>query len=190
MKEISIEKKYEKLYDYIMIKLYDKLFPKKQTQKDIDIYNNCIINNWIEPCNLIKKKTNYEIGSFLPDGIEFLNNFVKEKSPRKKILCMKEIYNCIQKLGTFNGDKIEGFDDLMPLLEFTIIKAKPKNFYTNCKYTELFMTNNSGEGANQLTSLIAICESISKISFDNLYNITESEYEENCNLARKGLLFN
>ena len=190
LKEISIEKKYEKLYDYIMVKLYDKLFPKEQAQKDIDIYNNCIVNNWIEPCNLIQKKANYEIGSFLPDGIKFVDNFVKEKSPRKKILCMKEIYNCIQKLGTFNGEKIEGFDDLMPLLEFTIIKAKPKNFYTNCKYTELFMTNNSGQGANQLTSLIAICESISKINFDSLYNITESEYEENCNLARKGLLFN
>jgi len=190
MKEISKEKKFDKLYDYIMEKLYDKLFPKEQTQKDIDIYNNCILNNWIEPCNLIKKKVNYEIGSFLPDGIKFLDNFIKEKSPRKKILCVKEIYNCIQKLGTFNGDKFEGFDDLMPLLEFTIIKAKPKNFYTNCIYTQLFMTSNSGEGANQLTSLIAICESISKITFKNLYHITETEYEENCSLARKGLLFN
>ena len=190
MKEISIEKKYERLYDYIMEKLYDKLFPKKPTQKDIDIYNNCIINNWIEPCNLIKKKEYIEIGSFLPDAINFLDNFVKEKSPRKKIICMKEIYNCILKLGTFNGEKIEGFDELMPLLEFTIIKAKPKNFYTNCKYIELFMTNNSGEVANQLTSLIALCESITKFNFERLYNITESEYEENCNLARKGILLN
>ena len=186
MEEINLEKKYEKIYDYIMEQLYEKLFPKIPDKKDNDIFKICCENNWIEPSNLINSSKNYIFESYLPDAIKFLNGIVEEKSPRKKILCIKEIFNCIIKLGKFNEDKVEGLDNLMPLLEFTFIKAKPKNFYSNCKYIELFLgSKKKGEEASNLTSLFIICEKILNLSFKDFYNISKEKYEENCKLSSK-----
>ena len=178
---------YNKVYDYIMENLYEKLFPKMPDRKDIDIYNICHKNVWIEPSNLINSKNNYVFDSFLPDAIQYFNDIHKEKSPRKKMVYIKEIINCLGKLGKFNEDKVEGTDDMIPLLYYTFIKAKPEFIYSNCKYIEIFLgIKKTGEEGSLLAKLYIICEKVLKMSFEDLFNITKKEYEENCNLIIKG----
>ena len=178
---------YNKIYDYIMERLYDKLFPKEPNIRDTSIKNNCKNIIWVEPSNIIKSNKNYVMESFLPDAIDYFKNICEEKSPRKKILNLKEVFNCIFNIGKLNGVKIEGVDDEMPFLNYIFIKAKPENIYNNCKYIELFL----GEKKNQiegqkLTELLGICEKLEKFKFEDLNNITTSEYEENCELVEKG----
>ena len=179
-----------KIYDYVMEKLYDKLFPKEPNIKDISIKNNCQNIVWIEYYNLIKTNKNYLMDSFLPDAISFFKNINEEKSPRKKLLNLKGIFNCIFNIGKLNGINIEGVDDEMILLNYIFIKAKPDNIYNNCKYIELFLGEKKNEIEGQkLTELIGICEKMENFEFKDLNDITISEYEENCDLVKKGILY-
>ena len=128
--------------------------------------------------------------SYLPDAIAYFKNINEEKSPRKKLINVKEIFNCLFNLGKLNGMKVEGVDGELPLLNYTFIKAKPDNIYNNCRYIELFLGKKKSQLEGQkLIELMGLCQTMEKISFDKLFNITESEYEENCDLVKKGILY-
>ena len=181
---------YNKIYDYIMECLNDKLFPKEPSKKDIKIKKNCMDIIWVEPSNLIKTNENFVTDIFLPDAIYYFQKLNEEKSPRKKFIYLKEIFNCINNLGLFNGKKFEGVDDEMPILNYLFIKAKPDNIYNNCRYMELFLGEKEKEIEGQkLTELKGICETLEDFSYKKLYNITESDYEYNCDLVKQGILY-
>jgi hypothetical protein len=78
----------------------------------------------------------------------------------------------------------------MPLLNYTFIKANPKNIYTNCKYIQLFLGDkqNKQEG-NFITKILSICEKMAKFTYKDLYNMTESDFIFNCDLVKKGILY-
>ena len=184
--EKNLEDIYNKIYDYIMEKLYYKLYPKEPDIADNIIFQNCFKHYWIELENLIKEKKNYIFDNYLPDTIKYFEQFAKEKSPRKKLLCIKEIFNCLYNLGKFNEDKVQGADDEIPLLNYAFIKSKPIRIYSNCRYTELFMgKGKSGIEGSQLAKIFGVCEQMRIISYKNLFNISESDYNRNCELAIK-----
>ena len=184
--EKNLEDIYNKIYDYIMEKLYYKLYPKEPDITDNIIFQNCFKHYWIELENLIKEKKNYIFDNYLPDTINYFEQFAREKSPRKKLLCIKEIFNCLYNLGKFNEDKVEGADDEIPLLNYAFIKSKPFRIYSNCRYTELFMgKRKSGIEGSQLAKIFGICEQMQNISYKNIFNISESDYNRNCELATK-----
>ena len=175
---------YNKIYDYVMEKLYTKLFPKEPDLNDNIIFQNCYKHFWIELPNLIKENKNYIFDDYLPDIINYFQQFIYEKSPRIKLLCIKKIFNSINNLGKFNGEEIKSVDQEMPLLNYVFIKAKPQKIYTNCKYTELFLGKKKlAEEGNQLTKLIALCEQMKNISYKQFFNISEEDYYKNCNSA-------
>ena len=179
-----------KIYDYILENLNSKLFPNESSDLDIIIYEKCKNIIWIDPSNLLKSNKNYIFDSFLPDAISYFRNIDIEKSPRKKLIYIKEIFKCIYNLGTFNSDKVEGAEDEMPLLNYTFIKANPKNIYSNCKYIQLFLGDKENkEEGNFVTKILAICEKMAKFTFQDMINISESEYEYNCILAKDGVLY-
>ena len=179
-----------KIYDYILENLNSKLFPDEPSQIDIAISENCKKIMWIDPSNLIKSNKNYVFDSYLPDAINCFRNIDIEKSPRKKLLYIREICKCIFNLGTFNGDKIEGAEDEIPLLNYTFIKANPKNIYSNSKYIQLFLGDKKiKEEGNFVTKILAICDKMVKFSFSDMINITESDYEVNCDLVKQGILY-
>ena len=169
--ENNIKNIYNKIYDYIMEKLYDKLFPDVLSN-DIKILQNCFKYRNIEFQNLNKDNKNYSFENYLPDSINYLKQFEKEKSPRKKLLHLNELFNCIYNLGKFNNDKVDGADDEMFLLNYTFIKAIPERIYSNCKYTELFLGDKKfGIEGSQLTKLLAICENMKDFTIENLDQI-------------------
>ena len=163
---------YNKIYDYIMEQLNDKLFPKETGIKDIKISQNCYKLSWVEPSHLIKFLKNYILDYYLPDAVKYFKKIDEKKSPRKKIICINEIYNCIYNLGKFNDDNVEGADEELPLLNYTSIKANPENIYNNCRYISLFIGNqkNRIEG-NKLLKLLLLCESIEKIKYQDLIKL-------------------
>ena len=182
---------YNKIYDYIMEKLYSELFPKEPVPDiiDINIFQNCYKHSWIEFRNLIKKQKNYIFDNYLPDTDKYFQQFIIEKSPRKKLLCIQQIFNCIYNLGKLNGDNVDGADDEMPLLNYAFIKSKPQSIYSNCKYTELFLGNKGiDKEGNQLTKILGICEQMKNITYENLFNIDERDYTKNCELALKDIM--
>ena len=176
----------DKITDYIMEKLYDKIFPKRSNEMDEKIFKNCEKLSWVEPKHFISSKNNYVYNSFLPELTNYLMRITKEKSVRKKIINTKSIFNCMDNLGKFNGEGKFGIDDQMKILNYILIKAKPSRMYANCQFMELFIGNkNEGIEGQNLAELKAICEHVSYFSEKELIGVTEEEFKKNCENVKK-----
>jgi hypothetical protein len=174
----------EKIYDFVMSKIYDKIFPKEPSKMDIDIYEKTVSLSWIEPRHIIPEKTNYVYDSFLPDVIKNFSLLDKNKSPRIKFKNMSNIFMSITNLVRFNntGKNDIGVDDLMPILNYSAIKAQPIKLFSNCKFMELFIGNlkDKNEGS-QLTQLQSICTRIIDINHNTLIDAEDvTEFENKC----------
>ncbi len=176
----------DKIYDYVMEKLYEKIYPLEPYTEDNVIFTQCILNSWIEPKHLIKEKNNYLFDSFLPDVINYFEKIDQEKSPRKKLEFMKNIFISIGNVVKFNGENKElGVDDQLPILNYAFIKAHPFPIYTNCKFMDLFLGSKKYrlEG-NYLAQLFTICKFIENLSASDLFDISEEQYKNNCLKSR------
>ena len=169
---------YNKIYDFVTEKLYEKIYPVIPSDNDITIYNNCCKLNWTEPKHYIKGKTNFVLDTFLPDILNDFKQIHRQKSPRKKILYMRHIFNCIKNIGKLNGEDDDNFglDEQISILTYSFIKAQPVFIETNCNYMELFVEKN-GENDSFLTQLKVMCNFVRKINYANLNGVTQEEFE-------------
>ena len=184
--EKSINIIFEKIYDYVMAKIYRKIYPNEENAFDLSLQKKIDIYSWIEPNNLIKNNINYNFELVLPDITRYFNSIDIEKSPRKKINNMVNIFSSINKLLTFQNQSLIGVDDQMPLLNYIFIKAKPKRIFTNIEFMELYMGDRimKSEG-NYLVQLKAIRDFTFNLAPNSLLNISEKEFYENCNATAK-----
>ena len=177
----------EKIYDYVMTKIYDKIYPPDTDQIDNIIFSQSIKLSWTEPKNFVKQKKNFVYDSFLPDVIYYFKQIDIEKSPRKKLMNMSNVFKSITNLVDFNygEDKIDvGVDDQMPILNYSFIKAQPERIYSNCRYMDLYIGDKRSKGeGSQLSQLIGICQYIKDLKYDSLFDVTEEEFNINCNKA-------
>ena len=182
----------EKIYDYTMSKIYNKIFPNEPSNEDIKIYQNCIRLNWVEPKHFIPGKKNYVYDSFLPDAILNFDLLHSEKSPRKKIMRMINIFNSISNLVKFNneGNTQLGVDDMMPILNYTLIKAQPKYIFSLSKFMEIYLGDlKKKKEDNHLMQLRGICENMITINNESLNDVTEEEYNRRCEESLKDMRF-
>lgn len=181
LKLFSSEEEYNninnKIYDFIMDKLYDKIYPLVPSDNDLKIYNNCLKLNWTEPKHYIKGKTNFVLDSFLPDILYDFKHIHKQKSPRKKIIYMRNLFKCINNIGKLNGiDKDNfGIDEEVSILTYSFIKAQPIYIDTNCNYMELFVEKD-GENDSFLTQLKVMCKFVEEINYSKLNGVTLDEF--------------
>ena len=168
----------EKIYDYIMTKLYDKLFPPEPSIEDNKIYHNSISHSWVESKHFIKERPGSIYNSFLPDVIKYIKLIIKEKSPRKKIENMSNVFNSIQRVIEFNGGKgLLGIDDFIPILTFSLMKAQIYRLNSTIKYTILYNPGKeNGLESQQLSQLMVASDFLTNLSYKDLLNITEEEY--------------
>ena len=174
-----------KIYDYVMEKLYDKIFTKAPDPLDIKIHNQCQLLSWAEPKHFMQTKTNLVFDSFLPDVIKYFKEIDIQKSPRQKIIYMSKIFQSISNVVKFSGGGEIGIDDIMPILNYAFIKAKPTHIYSNCKYMELFIgeKKNREEGI-QLVQLMASCQFFENVSPDKLYGINDEQFYKRCSTVK------
>ena len=185
--EIELNMVNNKIYDYVLSRIYDKIYPKERDQSDKKIFRNSCQLSWVEPDNIIKDKTQYDFDFVLPDINNYFNQIRNEKSPRKKIINLNEIFISINKLLKFTkGDVPVGVDDQMPLLSYCFIKSRPWGIYTDINFMKLYIGNrkNKVEG-NQLTQLFTICDFIEQAKFSSFNNVSENEFKEKGEIALK-----
>ena len=140
--------------------------------------------------HFIPGKKNYVYDSFLPDVIKNFDLLYKEKSPRRKIMSISNIFTSISNLVKFNNEGVDniGVDDQMPILNYALVKAHPLRIYSICRFLELYIgdLSNKNEG-NQLTQLIGLCERIIQINSDFLINVSEEEFKKKCEESAYGI---
>ena len=175
----------KKIYDYVMGKIYDKIYPIEPYEKDNKIFQQSVRLSWTGPDHFIKSKRKLIFGSFLSDVIKYFKLIDIEKSPRKKILNVTEIFNSIGFLLKFNGSGNDtGVDDQLPILNYAFVKAQPLRMYSNVRLMELYIgeKKNKIEGS-QLTQLASICDYVSDIKYTDLNDVDSEEYIKKCNEA-------
>jgi len=170
----------DKIYDYIMTKLYDKLFPPEPSEEDNKIYQNSILHSWAESKHFIKERPGSIYNSFLPDVIKYIKLIIKEKSPRKKLENMSNVFKAIQRVIEFNGGKgLLGIDDFIPILTFSLMKAQPYRLNSTIKYAMLYNPGkDTGLESQQLSQLMMASDFLTNLSYEKLLNITKEEYND------------
>ena len=173
-----------KIFDYIIEKIYGKIFPKEYEMDD-KIFRQSVVLSWIEPKHLLNDKNYYMIEGFQPDINNYLKKIEKIKSPKKKLSYLSKIFESINNLIRFNGgDTLLGVDDQMPILNYALIKARPLRIYSNCKLMELFIGDKKNKREeSELIQLLGICQFICNISHETINNMTKEEYDLKCKEA-------
>ena len=156
---------------------------KKDSQNqdiDYEIFNNTCQVSWIEPQNIIKNNIHYDFELVLPDINKYFELIKTEKSPRKKLLNLNNIFSSVNRLLIFNSGVTKvGVDDQMPVLTYCFIKTIPVRIYTNLKFMELYIGEKKNKGEdNQLAQMLSICDFMTKVNYKSFYNMDEQEFNE------------
>ena len=175
----------EKLFDYMLNKLYYKLYPAYPEKKDIDLLTNCYKLSWTESHNFIEKKNNKEhknYDMFMDEIKEFFTKLEKEKSPRKKLLIINDIFNTINNILKFNGqnEKDGGADILTAILMYIFVRVQPNRIYSDIQFIKLFIIDKTNIQQYQLDNLENICINLKNITHEQLCGITEEEFNQKC----------
>jgi len=166
------------LENYILFKLYDKLFPKESTKNDAKFYKKCCRLDFVKPENLIKDKK--MINEKLWKASMYLINEMDYKlTPAEKVKNFGKAFSILQNSITFCSGKNDlGIDDTISSLIYIILKSKPKNIFTNSKYCQLLL--NPDLSKKQYGILLSQIEMIKNIIFDMKYSdligVSEAEF--------------
>ena len=172
------------LTDYVMKKLYEKIYPQDPSMMDTLIFKKCVMLSWTEPKHFISQKKNYVYDSFLPDVIDLFKRIHQEKTPVKKMECVKNIFRLVNSVIKFNDQKSDcGADDLTSILIYSVVQASPFFIHSDLKFLETFYEDEKKaiEG-NQLTQLFLALDFITKIEAE-IFEMDTNEYNKKCSEA-------
>ena len=164
--------------NYILSKLYDKLYPTKSSKEDIIFYKKCCRLNFIKPDNIISDKNIYN-EQLWKISIDYLNEIDKKFTPQNKIKTVLKSFGILQNSITFcSGKKELGVDDTIKPLIYVLIKSKPKNIYSNFNYSQMFINDNLAKTQYGilLTQLCMIMKIIKEMKYNELIGVTEEEF--------------
>ena len=177
------------LENYILFKLYDKLYPTNQTKADLDFYNKCLCLNFIKPENLIKN-TKIINEKLWKTAINYINEVDEKYTPVEKLKCLGKAISILQNSITFCSGKDElGVDDTIPPLIYILIKSKPKKLMSNYNFCSLFLNPelSKKEMGILLSQIGLVINVIKDMSYKDCINIGQEEFEEKYNREKLSL---
>ena len=172
----------EKLFDFILNKLYDKLYPLKSSERDECIYRTSLKLSWIEAKHIIKNEKNYNHSDlFIKDIKHLFMKFDKEKSPLKKIRVLMDIMTNIENIPCITLGKKLDVDEKIEFLIYIFSKVHPKRMDSDIKYMKLFMFEKTGKEEINLSIFESICDIYNNFDYKKLFGVNEIEYNQKCN---------
>ena len=175
----GVNRVHQEVVNYVMDRIYDRIFPLEPELDDYKIYQQCVSLGWVEPQHLCSFG-NVNLDDFLPQTVGYINRLDLTKNPSGKMNLFGKIEEIVLNTLNFIFGKCEGgVDDLLPLLFYVIIKSSPKCFASNLKYIELYtMHNDSGKDGQRLSILTAIKERLLEFKASDLIDVTIEEYSK------------
>ena len=158
----------DELENYILLKLYEKLYPKNSTKADIKFYKKCCRLDFIRPENIIKDK-NLINENLWKAAMPLINEMDDKLTPADKVKSFGQAFSILQNSITFSSGKNDlGVDDTLSLLIYIILKSKPKNIVSNSEYCQLLL--NPDLAKRQYGLLLSQMEMVKNIIFDMKYS--------------------
>jgi hypothetical protein len=166
------------LENYVLFKLYDKLYPTKSSKDDIRFYKKCVRLDFVKPHNLITDK-NIVNENLWNTCMNYLNEMEDKFTPADKIKCISKAFTILQNSITFcSGKKELGVDDTIKPLIYILLKTRPKNIFTNYNYCQYFL--NADLAKKQfgilLTQIYMIMRIIKDMKYNELIGVTEKQF--------------
>lgn len=186
--EKEINSVYSKLKKRILIKLYNKMFPNEPDNDDLSFHFKCLSLSWVKPEHLNQNDIYYN-KNFIKITTNLFNQMNIEKSYSGKVEIIEKIFNIFSNLLKINkGDKYST-DDIAPICEYTLIKAKPERLPSNLKFIQIMMSENcSNISKMHFDYLKNYINIINNCNYNHFYGISEKEFEENCHKAKNEAL--
>ena len=171
----------DKIYDYIMEKIYDKCCPNEPINYEKEIFIKCMSLNWVEQHHLTFIKEELFLGNSEKDISRYIKIFQQEKSIRKKLMIFEKINNSLillVKYGKPPKKNLEvGVDDIIPILTYLVIKAKPVIFYSNLRFIEIYKQNTKNKTIDvKFTWWKIAYEGINNMNHKDFKDITQEEF--------------
>ena len=166
------------LENYVLFKLYDKLYPLTDTPEDKFFYKKCCRLNFIKPENIIKNKKMIN-EKLLEISINYISEMDKKLTPVDKIKNFGKAIDILKNSMTFNSGKTDlGLDDTLPFIIYIVLKSKQKNIYTNFNYCNLFINPElrKKQFGNMLTQIGMVMDIIKNMKYNELINVTEQQF--------------
>ena len=183
-KENEKDTAFNKIKKYILTKIYEKIYPQDYDNDDLLFFYKAISLSWIEPKHL---KIPYEVNvdNFIPITNSFFKQVDYEKSPSCKMEVIAKIFNTINWALKLSNAGNFSTDDIAPIFEYALIKARPSRLSSNLKYLEFFKANGSELKDMYFDFLKSNMNSIKEINYSKFEGITEEEFKKKCFEANK-----
>ena len=187
---ICSAEEYDNIYDlkiinFIMNKLYKKIYPKELEYDDSRFFEKTMHLSWVEPSMIIKGDTTLDaLDNILPDILIEFKNLNSANSPYNKFACIKKIFELIGKIVKVNddgegGSKDIGAEDITPYLNFVLIRACPVKIFSDIKFIKFFLKD-EGKMEYDFLNVEIMCKNILESTYKD-YNVSESEFIKKCN---------
>jgi hypothetical protein len=166
------------LENYIVLRLYEKLYPTIASKKDNFIYKKCSRLSFIKPENYIKDKKMIN-EKLLPTIVEYINGMDKKYTPVDKIKMFGKAFGIIQNFMSFTSGKADlGVDDTLPLLVYVIIKSKPKMLNTNYTFCKNYINPelDKKQYGMLLMQIGMVIKIINDMKHTDLIGVTEEQF--------------
>ena len=166
------------LENYVLFKLYEKLYPLTDMPEDEFFYKKCCRLNFVKPDNIIKNKKMIN-EKLLEISISYISDISSKKTPVDKIKNFGKAIDILKNSMTFNSGKTDlGLDDTLPFIIYIVLKSKQKNLFTNISYCNLYINPelSKKQFGNMLTQLGMVMDIIINMKYSELINVTEEQF--------------
>lgn len=175
---------FNKIQKYILIKIYDKIYPRESDKDDTTIFTKTVLLSWVRPHHFCLDKT--YLDNFIPITTSYINQLDIEKSPNGKFNLINKIFNAINNILKFNKGCSFSIDDIAPICEYCLIKARPERLSSNIKYLQNFISNDMSDLRKMRFDIMKNCmNSIKDINYTKFEGISQKEFNELCNMAAR-----
>ena len=166
------------LENYILFKLYEKIYPTIPSKKDNFICKKCCRLHFIKPENYIKDKKMIN-ANILQTVMEYINDMDKKYTPVDKIKMFGKAFSILHNFMAFNSGKTDlGVDDTLPLLVFVVIKSQPKMINTNYNFCKNYINPelDKKQYGMLLMQIGMVIKIINDMKHTDLIGVTEEQF--------------
>ena len=155
---------------------------QEDVERDEVIAQKIRIYGWISEEHLDIKPINEKGRKFLVLAQQELLKINTYRAPRDKVIC---VLNCCKVIFGFlrNSKADQSADAFVPLLIYTVLRARPEHLVSNVQYIWRFRNQDKlgGEAGYYMSSLMGVVTFIENL---DRTNITISDEEFECNVER------
>ncbi|GIZ40278.1 hypothetical protein CKM354_000362400 [Cercospora kikuchii] len=156
---------------------------QEDVERDDVIAQKIKIYGWIREEHLDVKSLGAKGDKFLTLAQKELLKINSYRAPRDKVIC---VLNCCKVIFGFlkNAKQDQSADAFVPLLIYTVLRARPEHLVSNVQYIWRFRNQDKlgGEAGYYMSSLMGVVTFIENLDRTNL-TISDAEFEQNVERA-------